>query len=100
MLKLLTYQLDLKCINIYITIDFQALCDALEEKSNQDCIRKFLSDPQVPALYVQRSSTKGKFQKLIFLVGDSNAHQAMCHTYSVGSLTMKNIDENIVNGFR
>ncbi len=43
----------------------QALCDALEEKNNQDCIRKFLSDPQVPALYVQRSSTKGKCEKTI-----------------------------------
>lgn len=38
-----------------------ALAAALEEKSNQDCIKKFLSDPQILTLYVQRSCTKGKF---------------------------------------
>lgn len=36
-----------------------ALNLALEDKNNQECIRKFLSDPQVQALYVQRSCTKG-----------------------------------------
>lgn len=40
-----------------------ALAAALEEKVNQDCIKKFLSDPQIPALYVQRSCTKGKCKK-------------------------------------
>lgn len=39
-----------------------ALNAALEDRGNQDSINKFLSDPQVPALYVQRSCTKGKFQ--------------------------------------
>lgn len=38
-----------------------ALNVALEDKSNQDCIRKFLSDSQVQALYIQRTSTKGVF---------------------------------------
>lgn len=36
-----------------------ALAAALDEKVNQDCIKKFLSDPQIPALYVQRSCSKG-----------------------------------------
>ncbi|CAH2049383.1 unnamed protein product, partial [Iphiclides podalirius] len=35
-----------------------ALNAALDEKVNQDCIRKFISDPQVPSLYVQRFSLK------------------------------------------
>lgn len=35
--------------------------EALDEnRSNQECIKKFLSDPQVPTLYIQKSSTKGK----------------------------------------
>lgn len=33
---------------------------ALEDTKNQECIRKFLSDPQVSSLYIQRSCTKGK----------------------------------------
>lgn len=33
---------------------------ALEERYNQECIRKFLGDSQVSSLYVQRSSTKGE----------------------------------------
>lgn len=37
-----------------------ALNVALEDRGNQECISKFLSDAQVPALYVQRSCTKGK----------------------------------------
>lgn len=32
---------------------------ALENTTNQECIKKFLSDPQVWALSIQRSSTKG-----------------------------------------
>lgn len=36
-----------------------ALNTALEDKVNQDCIRKFISDPQVSSLYVQRFSLKG-----------------------------------------
>ncbi|XP_041980502.1 dynein heavy chain, cytoplasmic isoform X3 [Aricia agestis] len=35
-----------------------ALNAALEDKVNQDCIRKFISDPQVSSLYVQRFSLK------------------------------------------
>jgi len=37
-----------------------ALNCALEDRANQDCIRKFLSDSQVNALYIQRSCSKGK----------------------------------------
>lgn len=33
---------------------------ALEERYNQECIRKFLGDSQVSSLYIQRSSTKGE----------------------------------------
>jgi len=33
---------------------------ALEDRYNQDCIRKFLGDSQVNSLYVQRSSSKGE----------------------------------------
>lgn len=49
-------------------VDIVALNLALSDKSNQDCIKKFLSDPQVQSLYMQRSCTKGKFvgEKLIF----------------------------------
>ncbi|XP_013140288.1 PREDICTED: dynein heavy chain, cytoplasmic [Papilio polytes] len=35
-----------------------ALNAALDDKVNQDCIRKFISDPQVSSLYVQRFSLK------------------------------------------
>lgn len=33
---------------------------ALEDRSNQDCIKKFISDPQVSSLLIQRSLSKGK----------------------------------------
>ena len=33
---------------------------ALEDKNNQECIRKFLNDSQVWALCIQRISSKGK----------------------------------------
>lgn len=36
-----------------------SLNSALDDKVNQDCIKKFISDPQVSALYVQRFSLKG-----------------------------------------
>lgn len=36
-----------------------AFNSALEDKSNQEYIRKFLGDSQVWALYIQRSSSKG-----------------------------------------
>lgn len=36
-----------------------ALTAALDDKVNQECIRKFISDPQVSSLYVQRFSLKG-----------------------------------------
>jgi dynein heavy chain 1, cytosolic len=37
----------------------QELNTALADKVNQDCIRKFIVDPQVSSLYVQRFSSKG-----------------------------------------
>ena len=36
-----------------------ALVVALKEKNAIECMKKFLSDPQVSVLYIQRSSTKG-----------------------------------------
>ncbi|KAK7789348.1 hypothetical protein R5R35_002380 [Gryllus longicercus] len=35
-----------------------ALNSALNDKNNQDCIQKYLSDPQVSCLFIQRVSTK------------------------------------------
>lgn len=45
---------------------------ALEDRYNQDCIRKFLGDSQVGALYIQRSSTKGKHDEIS--IGDCRHH--------------------------
>lgn len=36
-----------------------ALNAALDDKIYQDCIKKFISDPQVSSLFVQRFSLKG-----------------------------------------
>lgn len=36
-----------------------AFNSTLDDKINQECIRKFLSDSQVWALYIQRSCSKG-----------------------------------------
>lgn len=36
-----------------------ALNTALDDKVYQDCIKKFISDSQVPSLFVQRFSLKG-----------------------------------------
>lgn len=41
---------------------------ALEDRYNQDCIRKFLGDSQVSSLYIQRSSTKGKRDRRVIVV--------------------------------
>jgi len=48
------------------------LVAALDDKANQECIRKFISDPQVTTLYIQRNSSKGEIldiftQLFIFL---------------------------------
>lgn len=49
-----------------------ALNIALEDKNNQECVRKFLSDSQVWSLYVQRSSSKGKKSPFFLLLYPSN----------------------------
>ena len=36
-----------------------ALNSALNDRNNQDTIQKFLSDPQVSCLHIQRASSKG-----------------------------------------
>lgn len=38
----------------------ESLNNALDDPVNQDIIRKFLADPQVQALYIQRNCIKGK----------------------------------------
>lgn len=43
-----------------------ALNVALEDKVNQDCIKKFLSDSQIQALYVQRTCSKGEICFIFF----------------------------------
>lgn len=48
-------------------VNSSKLEEALDEnRSNQECIKKFLSDPQVPTLYIQKSSTKGESRVLQF----------------------------------
>lgn len=42
-----------------------ALNAALDDKVNQDCIRKFITDPQVSSLYVQRFSSKGEIMTTV-----------------------------------
>lgn len=37
----------------------ESLIHALKEKTSIECIKKFLSDPQVPVLAVHRVATKG-----------------------------------------
>lgn len=51
-----------KAIQIFFEEEFipPAFNVALEERSTQECIRKFISDPQVQSLYIQRCSSKGK----------------------------------------
>lgn len=37
-----------------------ALSNALDDPDNQEKVKKFLSDPQCQALYIQRTCSKGK----------------------------------------
>lgn len=41
-----------------------ALEAAIDDRNNHECIRKFLSDPQVRALFIQRNSSKGRLMLL------------------------------------
>jgi hypothetical protein len=60
--------------------------EALDEnRTNQECIKKFLSDSQVQTLYIQKSSTKGKFDNFQLFVADIQdgefslmSHQVKC----------------------
>lgn len=56
-----------KAITILLPDDDESsskLEEALDEnRGNQECIKKFLSDPQVQALYIQKSATKGESQQ-------------------------------------
>lgn len=58
-----------KCVNLFFDdeeINAAKLEEALDEnKANQECIKKFLSDSQVQTLYIQKSSFKGKVDKFL-----------------------------------
>ena len=41
------------------TVTSPSFESALADKSHQEAIRKFISDPQTRAIFIQRSSTKG-----------------------------------------
>lgn len=46
-------------------INSSKLDEALDDnRGHQEYIKKFLSDPQVQTLYIQKSSTKGKLKKI------------------------------------
>lgn len=71
---------------------------ALDDKVYQDCIRKFITDPQVSSLYVQRFSSKGEIITsdkctfaLLFLLHCIN--HALCLLYFPLSHTY--IDESV-----
>lgn len=51
-----------KVIQIFFEEEFipPSFNAALEERSTQEYIKKFISDPQVQSLYIQRCSSKGK----------------------------------------
>jgi dynein heavy chain 1 len=53
-----------KCVNLFFDdeeINASKLEEALDDnRAHQECIKKFLSDPQVQTLYIQKSSNKGK----------------------------------------
>lgn len=36
-----------------------ALLSALQDRAASECVRKFISEPQVPCLYLQRATPKG-----------------------------------------
>lgn len=68
-----------------------ALNAALEDRSNQDCIKKFLSDSLVEALYVQRTCNKGECVRRGAWLGRScspppivhNKNADLCHLADV-----------------
>lgn len=58
----------------------ESLNNALDDPVNQDIIRKFLSDPQVQALYVQRNCIKGKKVKNVcFLISQLDHLRLQMH---------------------
>lgn len=53
-----------KVVSVHLHEDAVAppsLAAAIDDRNNQDYMRKFISDPQVSALVIQKSSNKGKF---------------------------------------
>jgi len=53
---------------------------ALDDRYNQDCIRKFLGDSQVSSLYVQRSSSKGKVRDRSVIISSFSFSSGMTRT--------------------
>lgn len=51
-----------KAITIFFEeeLNVSAFNLALDDRSSQECIKKFIGDPQVSALYIQRCNSKGK----------------------------------------
>lgn len=46
----------------------EALNVALKDRAAMECMKKFLSDPQIPVLLVQRSAAKGTSMQLVLHV--------------------------------
>lgn len=55
-----------KCVNLFFDeeeLNSSKLEEALDEnRLHQECIKKFLSDPQVQTLYIQKASYKGELE--------------------------------------
>lgn len=51
-----------KAITIFFEeeLNVSAFNQALDDSSSQECIKKFIGDSQVSALYIQRCNSKGK----------------------------------------
>lgn len=52
----------LKAVNILLSgedVMYPTLASIIDDSKNQECIKKFISDPQIHVLYIQRSCSKG-----------------------------------------
>lgn len=49
-------------------VSSSALETALTDKSHQEAVRRFISDPQTRAIFIQRSSTKGEHLTIILFI--------------------------------
>jgi hypothetical protein len=62
-------------------VNSSKLDEALDDnRGHQECIKKFLSDPQVQTLYIQKSSSKGKSEFFTIFIADfQNGDVSMTH---------------------